>query len=126
MAYALDKVRRPEYLRDLLKEYKEEMATFEKPLKREFYSRGLSKINLAYNQEFLTNELTVLEKRYNLEDINIELETVKDIKTPKVPLWINNRIILTKTVKNRNKKDVYSMTRKNTSSSSYSVINNIL
>jgi len=125
LSYALDKVRRPEYLRDLLKEYKEEMATFEKPLRREFYSHGLSKINLAYNQEFLTNELIVLKKRYNLEDINIELETVKDIKTPKVPLWINNKIILAKTAKQRNKRDIYNLTRKNTSSSSYTVINNI-
>lgn len=125
LAYALDKVRRPEYLEDLLEEYKEEMAVFEKPLKKEFHSRGLSKINLAYNQEFLKNELIILKNRYNLEDINIELESVRDIETPKVPLWINNRIILNKTVKNRNKKAVYSMTRKNTSSSSYSVINNI-
>ena len=125
LAYALDKVRSPEYLEDLLEEYKEEMAVFEKPLKKEFHSRGLSKINLAYNQEFLKNELIILKNRYNLEDINIELESVRDIETPKVPLWINNRIILNKTVKNRNKKAVYSMTRKNTSSSSYSVINNI-
>ena len=50
-----------EYLEDLLEEYKEEMAVFEKPLKKEFHSRGLSKINLAYNQEFLKNELIILK-----------------------------------------------------------------
>ena len=125
LAYALDKVRRPKYLKDLLSEYKDEMSVFEKPLKKEFYSRGLSKVNLAYNQEFLKNELIRLKDLYNLEDINIEEESIKDIEIPDVPLWLNNKTILTKTAKRYNKKDVYKITRNNTTSPSYSVINNI-
>ena len=125
LAYALDKVHRPEYVESLLAEYKDEMSIFEKPLKKELYSRGLSKINLAYNQEILLTELIRLKKKFNLSDINVEVEPIKDIKIPEAPQWINNKTILTKTSQKFNKENVYKILRNNTSSSSYTVIDNI-
>ena len=125
LAYALDKVRRPEYLKKLLAAYKDEMAVFEKPLKKEFYNRGLSKVNLAYNQEFLTNELIRLKDIYNLDDINVDVKPIEDIEVPNVPLWINNKTILSKSSKTFNKNIVYNIARNNKTSTSYSVINDI-
>lgn len=123
LAYALDKVRRPEYLKSLLTEYKDEMAVFEKPLKKEFFSNGFSKVNLEYNQDIIKNELLRLKNKFNLKDIVIETEVqVGEIEIPKASRWINNKTILFQTAQKFDGQKVYEISRNNTISPSYSVI----
>nr|WP_321221289.1 hypothetical protein [uncultured Psychroserpens sp.] len=125
LAYALDKVRRPEYLQNLIAEYKKEMAVFEKPLKKEFFSNGFSRANLEFNQGFLKTELISLKNKYNLDDIIIEEEPkIEHIKIPDVSLWVKNKVNVSTTSQVLNKQVAYRISRTNTVASSYAVVAN--
>ena len=56
LAYALDKVYRPEFLNSLINENKKELVEFGEPLKREFSNNGLLLSNLEFNQNIIENE----------------------------------------------------------------------
>lgn len=125
LAYALDKVSRPEYLQTLLAEYQDEMALFEKPLKKEFFSRGFSKANLEFNQDFIKTELVRLKNKFKLDSIIIETEpVVEDVKTPNVSLWVKNKVDVSKTSQIFDNQSVYRISRNNTISPSYAIIAN--
>jgi len=124
LAYALEKVSKPEYLKDLISEYREEMEELEKPLIKEFYSKGLSIENLEYNQEVIRGELVRLKNLYNIQNIGLKTNPIEEIKIPDVSSWINNNTILTKTSIKQSNNQAYNISRKNTSLSSYTVITN--
>ncbi|WP_298893577.1 hypothetical protein [uncultured Psychroserpens sp.] len=125
LAYALDKVRRPEYLNTLVAQYKDEMAAYEKTLKKEFFSKGFQKANLEYNQEVIKTELLRLKNKLDLNDIVIEAdEPVGDIKIPEPSQWVNNKTILSGLPQKFQKQSVYKISRNSTTAPSYSVIAN--
>jgi hypothetical protein len=101
------------------------MALFERPLKKEFFSKGFSKANLEFNQDFIKTELVRLKNKFKLDDIIIDTEPlVEDVKTPDVSLWVNNKVKVSKTSQILDKQSVYRMSRNNTISPSYSMIAN--
>lgn len=125
LAYALDKVSRPEYLKLLISDYKDEMAVFEKPLKKEFVSKGFSQANLELNQNILKAELIRLKNKFKLDDIIIETEPIAETVTmPDISYWINNKVTLSKTSEIFQNETIYKMARNNTITPSYSVILN--
>jgi hypothetical protein len=125
LAYALEKVSNPEYLKNLISEYKEDIDKLEETLIKEFYSKGLSIENLEFNQEIIREELMRLKNKYNIESINLATNVIEeDITIPNVSNWINNNTILSKTKAKRTNKDVYYLSRDDISANAYSVITN--
>lgn len=136
LAYALEKVSNPEYLRGLISEYKEESEKLEKTLIKEFYSKGLSIENLEFNQEIMRTELMSLKNRFGIENITLETNSIaKDIivqsavveriEVPDAANWINNNTILSKTKITSDNRDIYNLSRDDASTNSYTVTPNI-
>ena len=125
LAYALHEVSQPEYLNDLMAKHKPEMDELLKPLKNEIKnSRGFLLANLQYNQEILKGELERIKGIYEIEDIKTEANTIERLEPPDIKRWQNNNTILVKTKIKKKNKDVYNLSRDNTSASAYTVITN--
>ena len=125
LAHAIDEVTQPEYLTDLMETYRPEMDELLKPLKNEIKnSRGFLLANLQHNQEILKGELERIKGIYEIEDIKTEANNIERLEPPDIKRWQNNNTILVKTkIKERNK-DVYNLSRDNTSANAYTVITN--
>jgi len=138
LAYAINKVSQPEYLNDLMNKHKKGLDYFQKVLKTEFNRRFFDEKNLRFNQSIMKQELQRLTKQLNLPDIEIKNalrdslklianESKKTIISPALNItkWSNTRAIIEKANGNRNNKDIYKISRENTSESSYVYLNNI-
>ena len=125
LAYAIHEVSQPEYLIDLMETHKPEMDELLKPLKNEIKnSRGFLLANLQYNQEILKGELERIKGIYEIQDIKTEDNTIQRLEPPDIKRWQNNNTILVKTKIKEKNKDVYNLSRDNTSASAYTVITN--
>lgn len=125
LANAIHEVSQPEYLTDLMETHKPEMDELLKPLKNEIKnSRGFLLANLQYNQEILKGELERIKGIYEVEDIKTEGNTIEKLEPPDVKRWQNNNTILVKTKIKEKNKDVYNLSRDNTSANAYTVITN--
>ena len=117
---AMDKVSKPEYLKHLIKEYKEQISTYEKVLKNEFGVSGFSFQNIEYNQGIIREELTSINQG---KETNIT--ALKRIEIPNFSKWANNEISFKQAATNLNVDRVYTIARNSNIKPSYSVIPNI-
>ena len=125
LAYAIHEVTQPEYLTDLMETYKPEMDKLLKPLKNEIKnSKGFLLANLEYNQEILKGELERIKSIYEIQDIKTENKIAESLKLPGITRWQNNNTILVKTKIKEKNKDVYNLSRDNTSENAYTFITN--
>lgn len=125
LAYALNKVYRPEYLNNLVEDNKEKIAELEVPLKKEFLNKGLAIENLKYNQLVIKNELQRLKSKYGIDDIKLEMQkTDTNIDIPEVRLWVNNRTTLAETGTKFKNKKVYKLSRNEGALSSFTIVKN--
>lgn len=132
LAYAIEKVAKPDYLQSFLDVNQEEISEYEKLFKKEFRTTGLSLDNLEHNQGILKSELIELKEKYNLEDIEIPLDapTEKDLKhieisLPETTSWVSKNELMSKTTLSYSGNAVYKLNRESLTEPAYTTVNNI-
>ena len=89
LAYAINKVYKPNYLDNLLNKYKNELANYNSVLKKEFKWNLLNINHLRSNQAVLKQELISLKERFNLSDITLNIDSINtsnriNLEVPKI------------------------------------------
>ena len=113
LAFALNKVSKPQYLNRLLSEQEEDLNNYTGTLKKEFDRELLAVQNFRYNQNIIRAELEKLQKEFNLSVLGDSSSTVSRISTPELPKWTNREMSLTKDAqKFDDGKAVYRLSRK--------------
>lgn len=112
LAYALEKVSKPEFVDRLVQEHAKEMEVYQEILKKEFGYKGLAIHNLRYNQDIMRAELIRLKNEYNIDDINIETKVVdKEVILPNFENWNKKNIAVKKQNQKFKNKEVYDISR---------------
>ncbi len=128
LAYALDKVSKPQYLDGLMSENNKEILRFDSILKKEFKFKLYHEDVYKDNQQILKKELVRLTQKYQLRDIDTSIKLVEDLKegfTPNIASFNTTQIALTKTSQKRDNNHVYKLDRKSTAKAAYTVIRDI-
>jgi hypothetical protein len=127
LAYALNKVSKPEYLTNLLNSYKKELSFYKKELKEEYRWKILKVDNITQNQTILRDELKRLKNKYKLEDIALsikkdEVESFDEIKISKPNSWQKKNITINQDKQNNN---VFKLERASTKQASYVIVDSL-
>jgi len=127
LAYALNKVSKPEFLTNLLNTYKKELSFYKKELKKEYRWKLLKVDNITQNQTVLRDELLRLKNLYKLEDIDLsikndEVERFDEIKISKPNTWQKKNL---KVSQNSQDKNVFKLERISTKEASYVILDSL-
>lgn len=125
LAYALNKIAKPQYLDELVKNNKQEMSGFEEVLIKEFRTGGLAINNLKHNQNIIREELKGFKAKFNLDIVEPIEQPLEDIDIPQFSIWSKNQVNYKDNETNFKGQKTFTLTRNNTLKSAFSVANNI-